>query len=526
MVGIHRPERLDYRSFRGAVTCVAGDRLVACGLYDTGETLSNAVQVKRVIVVGGGIAGLAAAHRLVERSAQASTPCDLTVLEARSRLGGSIITQRRDGFLIEGGPDSFITQKPWAMALCRRLGIADQVIPTNPDKRRVYVVRRGRLYPIPEGFLLLAPTRIWPFVVSRLFTWPGKMRMGLDLILRARRRAPGEDESLADFVRRRFGREALERIAQPLVGGIYTANPEALSLRATMPRFLELEDRYRSVILGMRRARAAAPKTSGDSGARYSMFVSMADGMDTFTDALTARLPAGATRTGVAVTRIERADNAWRVVLDDGSIVLSEAVILACPAYASAKILRSLDADLADQLATIEYASSATMTLGFRREQIRHSLDGFGFVVPVVEGRSIIAGTFGSVKFAGRAPDGCVLMRAFLGGAVQPDIYELDDTRLREAVLRDLRELIGVQGDPLFVELHRWPLSMPQYPVGHLDRVARITAQVEQWSGLALAGNAFGGVGIPDCVQSGESAADRVFDALSCNTASPAEPRP
>jgi len=491
----------------------------AAGRHD----MSNGIDSdgRRVIVVGGGVAGLAAAHRVVELARDRGAGVDVRVLEARDRLGGSIVTVRRDGFLVEGGPDSFITEKPWAMALCRRLGIADQIIGTNPDRRRVYVVRGGRLYAIPEGFLLLAPTRVWPFVASGLFSWPGKIRMGMDVLLPARKRAPGEDESLADFVRRRFGREALERIAQPLVGGIYTADPEKLSLRATMPRFLDLEDKYRSIILGMRKAKKARAAASGgrDSGARYSIFVSMRDGMDRLTNTLAERLPAGSVRTQTVVSRIERADGKWRVFLTDGSSESADAVILACPAYASAETVRGVDASLAGELAGIEYASSATMTLGFERRQVRHELDGFGFVVPLAERRSLIAGTFGSVKFPGRAPEGHVLMRAFLGGAVQPEVYAMDDESLRAAVLKDLRELLGVAGEPLFADIHRWPNSMPQYPVGHLDRVARIERLLAAYPGLAVAGNAFGGVGIPDCVHSGEMAAERAFNQLTSGLA-------
>lgn len=456
--------------------------------------------------------GLAAAHRLVEFARERRQELDIKLLEARDRLGGSIVTVRRDGFLIEGGPDSFITQKPWAIALCKRIGIADQIIGTNPDRRRVYVVRNGRLYPIPEGFLLLAPTRIWPFVASGLFTWPGKIRMAMDVILPAKKRAPGQDESLADFVRRRFGREALERIAQPLVGGIYTARAEDLSLRATMPRFLELEDQHRSVILGMRKARRGmAERGVRESGARYSMFVSFRSGMATLTDKLASLLPAGGFRTNAPVRRIERAAQQWNVVLEDGSAEAADAVVLACPAYASCEMLKELDPALAGELSAIEYASSATMTLGFDRRQVRHDLDGFGFVVPLAERRSMIAGTFGSIKFAGRAPERHVLMRAFLGGAVQPEVYNMDDDQLRSAVLRDLRDLIGVEGEPLFADIHRWPASMPQYPVGHLERVARIERLVSNHPGLAMAGNAFGGVGIPDCVHSGEAAAEMLW---------------
>ncbi len=466
---------------------------------------------KSVIVVGAGVSGLAAAHRLVELASSEGRPLDLLVLEARSRVGGAILTRRRDGFLIEGGPDSFITQKPWGLALCRRLGLENELIPTNPDCRRTFVVRDGTLHPVPEGFLLLAPTRIMPMLASRLFSWPGKLRMGLDLVLPRRDHGIDGDESLASFVRRRLGREALERIAQPLVGGIYTADPENLSLRATMPRFLDMEREHRSLILAMRRGRRAAGVAPADSGARYSMFVALRGGMDVLTGALLARLPAGAVETDTPVRRVQHNQGGWSVKLADGSVRQAEAVILTCQAHETAPILEPLDPPLASELATIDYASSATMTMALRRQQVQHPLDGFGFVIPAVERRTLIAATFSSVKFPGRAPEGWLLIRAFLGGATHPHIYELSDQDMQHGVLADLRDLIGLRGDPEFVELHRWPRSMPQYPVGHLHRVAAIQAMAGRWPGLALAGNAFGGVGVPDCVHSGELAAEAVW---------------
>ena len=513
-----------------------------------GHTIESSTSRKRVVVVGAGIAGLAAAHRVVELAQRDGLPIDVTLLEGRERLGGNIVTHRRDGFLIEGGPDSFITQKPWGLALVKRLGLEGELIPTNPACRRTFVVRKGRMHPVPEGFLLWAPTRIWPYVVSRLFSWPAKLRMGLELFIPRKDHGTDGDESLSSFVTRRFGREALERVAQPLVSGIYTADPTDLSLRATMPRFLDMETRYGSLIKAMRRERKAAqaahrpsPLTGGkqggqtpahsqagtpsvprkgpaDSGARYSMFVSFARGIATLTDALAARLPAGSVRTSAPVSRVSRENAGWRVQLADGSHESADGVILACPAYASADMLRDVDGGLADELAAIRYASSATMSLAFRREQVSHPLDGFGFVVPVVESRTLIAATFSSVKFAGRAPDGWVLMRAFLGGAMQAHVFEMDDETLRTAVLRDLAEIVGVRGEPAFTELYRWPKSMPQYPVGHLDRVKRIEACLVKLPGLAVTGNAFGGVGIPDCVHSAETAAEKIVAGLLAPT--------
>jgi oxygen-dependent protoporphyrinogen oxidase len=374
------------------------------------------------------------------------------------------------------------------------------------------------MHPVPEGFLLLAPSRIWPFVTSKLFSWPAKMRMALDLVLPRKEHGETGDESLADFVRRRFGREALERVAQPMVGGIYTADPAELSLRATMPRFLDMENRHRSIIKAMRaemkRSRPplakAGQRGSGDAGARYSLFVSFRHGMATLTDTLASRLPPESLHTGSPVAAVQRAEaNTWRVKLADGERIEADSVILACPAHATARLLESIDAELASELAAIRYASSATMTLAFRSEQVANVPDGFGFVVPALERRRILAVTVSSLKFENRAPAGHVLLRAFLGGAMHPHVYAMPDDDLREAVVQDLRELMGVRGEPLLCELYRWPNSMPQYPVGHLDRVGRIRQRLREHSGLLIAGNALGGVGVPDCIASAEAAAEQ-----------------
>jgi oxygen-dependent protoporphyrinogen oxidase len=470
--------------------------------------------VKRVAVIGGGISGLAAVYRLRELSIETGQSVDVQLYEANDRLGGTIHTIQQDGFLMEGGPDSFITQKPAGLALCRRLGIENELIQTNPECRRTLIVFKGQLHPIPEGFLMLAPTRLWPFVTSKLFSWPGKLRMGLDLILPRKHHGEEGDESLASFVRRRFGAEALERVAQPLVGGIYTADPEKLSLRTTMPRFLDLELKYRSLIRGMRAGIKMMKSTGGDAGARYSLFVSFPKGMTHLVDEIASRLPVGSVHTDAAVTHVTRDGEKWRIERDRAPAAVADAVILTCPAYASGEMVRHFDPLLADDLGSIEYASSATLSLAFNADQVTRQLDGFGFVVPDIEKRSLIAATFSSVKFAGRAPDGQVLMRAFLGGATAPEVYHMDDEALREAVLRDLQDLIGVQGEPVFTHLYRWPRSMPQYPVGHLDTIRRIHGQLARHPGLAVAGNAFGGIGIPDCIQSAEAAAKDIIESF------------
>ena len=488
-------------------------------------------KARRVVaIVGGGISGLTAAHRLHELLRRAisnahGTPTEIILLEASARTGGTLRTERREGFLLEGGPDAFISEKPEALALARRIGLSPHVIETNDAHRRSFVARGRRLYPTPEGFQLLAPSRLWPFVTSGIFSWPGKARMALDLLLPRRRSASEtgaeEDESLAAFVRRRLGREALERMAQPMVGGIYTADPERLSLRATMPRFLEMERTDRSLILAMWRAARKKSDAEGvdgralqqaTSGARYSLFLSFDGGMQTLTDALAARLPPGCLRLGTRVASLafRRESNKWLLTTQSGEALSADAVCLALPAYASAQLLRNVDDALADELGRIPYASTATVNLAYARADIPHPLDGFGFVVPFVERRATIACSFSSVKFEGRAPAGHALLRAFVGGALQPEMFALDEEAIVAAVRRDLRELLGVRSSPLFTYVEKWPRSMAQYHVGHLARVGRIRTRLAAHPTLRLAGNAYQGAGVPDCIRSGEQAAEEL----------------
>ncbi|MBI4636364.1 MAG: protoporphyrinogen oxidase [Candidatus Rokubacteria bacterium] len=468
----------------------------------------------KLVVIGGGVSGLAAAHRATELARERSLPLDITLLEARDRLGGTIETERAQGFLLEHGPDSFLSEKPWALALCRRLGVEGELVRTDDRFRKTFVWYRGRLHALPGGFQLLAPTRLGPFVRSHLFSWPGKLRMALDLILpRGGGVTPDgmtDDESLGAFVRRRLGREALERVAQPLVAGIYTADPDDLSLRATMPRFLELERRDRSVILGLWRASRRAPE-GGTSGARWSLFVTFRGGMEDLITALARQLPPGTTSLKQGVTGLERHGRGWRVFGAGGSRVDADAVVVATEAHGAGRLLRYVDPPLAALLGEIPYASAATVSLGYRRADVPHPLDGFGFVVPRTEGRDLLACTFSSVKYPGRAPEGGVLLRGFLGGALDASALAADDATLEARARDDLRAALAITAEPLVTRITRWPASMPQYDVGHLQRVQSIERRVDQAPGLVLAGGGYRGVGIADCVRSGEAAAERLL---------------
>ena len=464
----------------------------------------------RLVVVGAGISGLAVAHRAVERAREQGRPLELTVLEGADRVGGTIQTEHRDGFLVEGGPDSFLSEKPWALALCRRLGVEDRLIRTDDSRRRTFVVWDGRLHPLPEGFQLLAPTRLAPLLASRLFSWPGKLRMACDLVLP---RGGDPDESLGAFVRRRLGREALERVAQPLVAGIYTADPDELSLAATMPRFLEMERRERSVILALWRAARRAPgQHAGASGARWSLFVTFARGMEELVQALVARLPAGAVRLKERVVGVARDDGGrWRVATAGGAAYEADALVLAPEAHQAARMLRYVDPGLAHLLEGIPHASSATVSLAYRRAEVGHPLDGFGFVVPHVARRPIIACTFSSVKYAGRAPADHVLLRVFLGGALNEAVLEGDDATLVATAREQIGPLLGITAAPALARVTRHLHAMPQYHVGHEARATAIEQAVARHPGLELAGGAYRGVGIADCVRSGEGAAERVL---------------
>ena len=463
----------------------------------------------RLVVVGGGVSGLAAAHRATELARERGIALDLTLIEGAERLGGIVHTERRDGVLIEGGADSFISEKPWALALCRRLGVEDRLVRTDDRYRSAFVVYGGRLHALPEGFQMMAPTRLAPLLASPLFSWPGKARMALDLVLP---RGGDPDESLGAFVRRRLGREALERVAQPLIGGIYTADPDSLSLAATMPRFLEMERRDRSVILAMRRAARREPDVArGASGARWSLFVTFAAGMEEFVHAIARRLPPASVRLKERVAAVERRGEGWRLVTADGAVLETDALVMAAEAHQAARLLRHLDPGLGHLLEGISYASSATVTLGYRRADIAHPLDGFGFVVPQVERRPIIACTFSSVKYPGRAPENMALLRVFVGGALNEAAVEADDAALIATARGQLAELLGARGEPVLVRVARYVKAMPQYQVGHLARVEAIESSVRRLRGLALAGAAYRGVGISDCVLSGEAAAEALL---------------
>lgn len=475
--------------------------------------------MKRVVVIGGGIAGLAAAYSLREHQG-AAAPFEITVLEKRDRPGGNIRTEKTGGFLVEGGPDCFLSEKPWAMELARRLGLEDRFLPTNDRHRKTFVLTGGRLHELPEGFILMIPTRILPFALSPLISIPGKIRMALELFVP--RRKGSSDETLGEFVRRRLGREALDKIAEPLVAGVHAGDPETMSVRASFPKFVQMEQEHGSLIRGMLKRLSAMKKpgakpASGASAApkkRVTMFMTLKGGLTELIDTLAARLdsfPGTFIRTGVTVKEVREKGGGFEVAIEGAEPIAADAVIIAAPAYSAAALVRGVDAPLSELLLTIPYVSTATVSIAFRKKDIAHPLNGFGFVVPRSEGRRIMASTWTSVKFEGRAPEDSILMRCFVGGAKNAELVNLDDKAMVEMVRGELRDIMGITAEPVLFRVYRWINSMPQYTVGHEERVERIEGLVAAHPGLFLAGSAYRGIGISDSVRLSEIVAKKAL---------------
>ncbi len=462
-----------------------------------------------IIVIGGGITGLAAAHRLVELKDENNLDIKLQLLENSPWLGGNISTFKKDGLLIEEGPDSFITAKPYALNLCKRLGLQKELISTSENNRRTLIYLNKRLTELPEGFILLSPTRILPFITSPILSLQGKLRALMELVIP--KTSGNEDESLESFVTRRFGKEMFENIAQPLIGGIYTSDPYKLSIKSAMPNVHNLEHKYGSIIKGLMKQYGGQQ----ESGARYSQFVSLRSGMRQLVDSIVSKLPKSSIQTGMTVKQIRKPRKYWKVETQSGDKYSADGIILATPSFISASILRSADPALSSELSKIEFASSAIVLLAYKKENMKNNIGGFGFVVPAKENLNIIACSFSSEKFVGRAPEDIVLMRCFVGGALNQGFLENDDWEIINIVKDELKKILYIKNEPEFTHLKRYPNSMPQYNVGHSEILSNIGNFMNKHSGLQLAGNSYEGVGIPDCIRSGETAAENLINKLN-----------
>lgn len=455
----------------------------------------------RAVVLGGGIAGLAAAHRLESVLPEA----EIVLVERDERLGGKIATERVDGFVVEAAPDSFLSRKPRGVGLCEELGIAGELVGRRREHERTYV-RRGRdLHPLPSGLTGMIPTNLDALAGSELLSAAGRARLAAEPDVPA---APaGADESIAAFVSRRLGREAYEAFVEPLMTGIYGGDGEQLSLAATFPQLRALELEHGSLIRGLQAESASA------GGARPP-FLSLRPGMELLVDALVSRLRRTRVVTGVGARSVSRGDGAYRVTLADGESIEADAAVVAVPAFVAAELLAGLDEEAAEAHGAIPYASSVVVTLAFRAEDVSHPLDGYGYVVPRTEESDVLACTWTSNKWPGRAPSGAVLIRVYAGRYGERDLTLEDDDELRP-LARDELSLLGLDAEPMLTRVHRWPHGMPQYVLGHLECVGRIESALEGLPGLAVAGAAYRGVGIADCIRSGEDAAESIAHSLS-----------
>ena len=469
--------------------------------------------MKKIIIIGGGIAGLAAAYR-IQREISSGTPLECSLLEGGDQFGGKIATERSEGFVIERGPDSFISQKPAAIQLCKQLGIEGHLVGTNPETPSTYVYTGGKLVTMPDGLSLMIPTKFLPFALTPLFSLAGKIRMAFDLLIP--KKVDESDESLASFIRRRMGEEALRKMAEPMLAGIYASDPETMSIGSTFPMFVETERKYRSLILGMlARKKAMLLNAKKRPANNYTLFMTLKEGLGEMVEAIIKKSPDIQFQSGARVESISKKEGDWCVNLEGGGENKAQALILATPGHITARLLQPVAPNAAEILKQIKYVSTATVTLAYKRENFSHALDGFGFVVPKCEGRSILACTWTSSKFPHRAPQGYVMLRCYLGGALQEDIAEKDEQTLATLVMQDLKKIMGIEEEPVFCKVFHNRKSNVQYHVNHSEHIDSIMKDLEGFPGLFLAGSAYRGIGIPDCIQNGNQSAELATQFLA-----------
>jgi oxygen-dependent protoporphyrinogen oxidase len=466
--------------------------------------------MNRIAIIGGGISGLSAAFYL-EKARAEGTDLEYTLFEASQRLGGCMSSDRVEGCLVEAGPDSFLTEKPWAVALCKELGIADQLIGSNDSQRKTYIVVHGRLVAMPDGLMFMVPTQLMPTALSPLFSWSTKLRMLQELLHPPR--PMQDDETVAQLVERHFGAEVVDRLADPLLSGVYGGDAGKLSARAVLPRFVEMEEKYGSLSRAMLAAHNKMLAQRKQQAPR-PLFTSLREGMQQMVDAIVARLRPESIRLRQHVQRVYAENGGWRVSIEMNGDEQFDSVIVAAPANVAGVLLDGVDQGLARNLLDITYSSSVTVTLGYYKQQLTTLPPGFGFLVPRSEGTRMLACTFVHNKFPHRAPEDKGILRCFLGGARDEAVLGLNDEEMLETVHRELRDIVRLEAQPIFARVYRWREAMAQYEPGHIARVEQIEKRVAEIPGLALAGNAYHGIGVPDCVRSGNEAANKVVQLV------------
>ena len=456
---------------------------------------------KKIAIVGSGISALACAVDLKEKG------FDFSVFEKENSAGGKLFTEKIGNLVVEGGPDSYLPEKYWSVQLIKKVGLEPEMLCSNDEHKGTFIYSGAHLHPLPEGVMLMVPTMIMPRLRSSLISWSGKMRMGMELFVPPRK--DNKDESLAEFVTRRLGKECLDKIAEPLVAGIHTSNPDNMSVLAIFPRFIEMERNSGSLIKGMLEAMKKMPPKN-PAGPQMTYFMSLKEGMQELVRGCLSRIGEERVQTGKAVVSARKEDGRYRLAFGDGSTAEFDALVLATPSFVTEDILRTLDGELSEKLSSIEWSSSATVSIAFRKSEIRKPLPGFGFIVPRIENRRINACTWSSIKWSHRAPEDIVLIRSFLGGGHHEELVDLADEELLRIVLEELRDIVGIQAHPVFFKAYRWFKGMPKYTVGHLDRIAALEELLKKHPGLFLIGSSYRGIGIGDCVKSGFSAAEAI----------------
>lgn len=482
--------------------------------------------MKRIIIIGGGVAGLGAAYK-VRRAASEGHDVEFVLLEKDPRLGGKILTEivpdpaGKGSFIVDGGPDCFLTEKPTCHRIAKLMGIFDEELPTDDSRRKTWILSRGKLHQMPDGVMMFAPTKFVPFATTGLFSWPGKIRMAMDLLIPRKKVGPGEfnDETLESFVVRRMGRECLDRLAEPLVGGVHASDPATMSLAATFPRLLDMEQTYGSLMkafIAIRRKveemRRKYPTKPGEKPRTF--FTSFAKGMQQMTDRMAEVAGQGSIRKGTAVSSLQRTgNNGWEARFSDHSTVAGDAIIIATESWAAEPLIRPHDKAIADALAGIQASSSATISFAFNEAEVGFDLNAFGVLCPLVEGRALMAATYSSTKWPGRAPAGKMLLRGFVGGPHNQEVMKRTDEEIMQIVLAEFRNILGLnpKAKPLFSRIFRWHLGMPQYTLGHLNRIELIEDRCAKTPGLAFAGGSYRGVGLPNCIESGERAVSKIL---------------
>jgi oxygen-dependent protoporphyrinogen oxidase len=464
--------------------------------------------VKRVAVVGGGIAGLSAAYELTLQARELDLPVGVELFESSDRLGGAILTERIDDYVLDAGPDAVLTLKPWGLELCREIGLEDEIIPTQDEHRGVALYSRGRLRSLPYGTGSSAARKVRAYMASGVVSWPAKLRMAADLVLP--RGVQKDDESMADFFGRRLGREAVERIVDPLIAGIYSGDPDKLSIYSTFPRFPQMVAKQRSILLSLLRA----PQSARSGRRTLPIFCSLRDGLGRMVEAIVERLGGARIHLSTPVTAVEKTGSGFSLETHAGRHNGYEGVILAGPAWTTARLLDDLAPEAAGKMKSIRYVSSATVFFAYRSSDLDVRPRGFGFLVPACEGRRINGATWINNKFAHRAPDGGFLARCFIGGDRTGEELQADDEGLVRICKEELREIAGINAQPLFSRVYRWKDSGPQYDVGHANLIDEVDARLAEHPGLEVSGAGFRGIGIPDCVYDGRQAARRLVGFL------------